>query len=189
MHGFLRRAKKLLLRTWYRKKFKSCGTDFRWDPVSSFFARPGSAEIGDHVFLGEGFHISVAGSLKIGDGVVAGPRLIIMGGDHDYSRIGKRLHEVKEGINLPVVIERDVWIGARVTILKGVTIGEGAVIGAGSLVTKDILPYTIAVGTPAKAIKKRFSDEELSRHLEILDYSGETIAEIIDKRNRHLGRA
>jgi acetyltransferase-like isoleucine patch superfamily enzyme len=145
MHGPIRRARKLILRAWYRGRFRSCGRNFRWDPVSSFFAKPSSAEIGDNVFLGEGF----------------------------------------QGINLPVVIEQDVWIGAAVIILKGVTIGEGAVIGAGSLVTKDIPPYTIAVGTPAKSIKKRFSDEELKRHLELLDYRGESIAAIIDRRNRH----
>ena len=79
MHGPIRRAGKLILRAWYRGKFRSCGRNFRWDPLSSFFAKPSSAEIGDNVFLGEGFHISVDVSLKIGDGVIAGPRLIIMG--------------------------------------------------------------------------------------------------------------
>ena len=186
MNGPIRRAHKLLLRTWYKRKFKSCGNNFRWDPVTSFFAKPESAEIGDNVFLGEGFHISVDVSLKIGDGVIVGPRLIIMGGDHDYTRMGKRLHEVKKGINLPVSIEQDTWIGTGVIILKGVTIGEGAVIGAGSLVIEDIPPYTIAVGSPAKAIKKRFSDEELSRHLEILNYDGENIENIINARNQFL---
>lgn len=186
MNSIFRKARKVLLRRWYAGKFKSCGKNFRWDPTTSFFARPESAEIGDNVFLGEGFHISVALSLKIGDGVVAGPRLIIMGGDHDMTQIGKRLHQVREGNNLPVVIEKDVWIGARVTILKGVTVGEGAVLGAGSVVTKDIPPYAIAVGSPARPVKKRLEDGDLRRHLEILDYEEENIAEIIDSRNRGL---
>lgn len=55
----------------------------------------------------------------------------------------------------PIVIEDDVWIAARVNVMAGVTIGKGSVIGAGSVVTKDIPPYSIAVGTPAKVIKKR----------------------------------
>lgn len=60
-----------------------------------------------------------------------------------------------------VVIENDVWIGSHVLIMPGVTIHNGAVIGAGSIVTKDIPPYTICVGAPAKVIKKRFSDAEI----------------------------
>ena len=55
----------------------------------------------------------------------------------------------------PVTIEDHVWIGARAIILSGVTIGEGAVIGAGAVVTKDIPPYSIAVGNPARVIKAR----------------------------------
>jgi len=56
-------------------------------------------------------------------------------------------------------IGHDVWIGARVLILSGVTIGTGAVIGAGSVVVKDIPPYTIAAGNPARPIRRRFSQE------------------------------
>lgn len=173
-----------MLRKWYNRRFKSCGRNFRWDPLSSFFGRPESAEIGDNVFLGEGFHISVAESLKIGDGVIVGPRLIIMGGDHDFTTIGKRLYELKEGIDLPVTIEKDVWIGAGVMILKGVTIGEGAVIGAGSLVAKDIPPYSIVIGRPARPVKKRFSDNELVQHLELLKYDREGIDRLIAARNQ-----
>jgi maltose O-acetyltransferase len=55
----------------------------------------------------------------------------------------------------PIVIEDDVWIGARVTILGGVNIGTGAVIGAGSVVTKNVPPYAIVAGNPAKLIRYR----------------------------------
>ena len=57
-------------------------------------------------------------------------------------------------------IEDDVWIGHAVTIIRGVTIGEGSIVGANSLVTKDIHPYSIYGGIPAKLIRKRFSSEE-----------------------------
>ena len=60
-----------------------------------------------------------------------------------------------------VVIENDVWIGSHVLIMHGVTIHNGAIIGAGAIVTKDVPPYTISVGAPAKVIKKRFSDQEI----------------------------
>lgn len=65
-----------------------------------------------------------------------------------------------------VEIGNDVWIGSGVSILGGVSIGDGAVIGAGSVVTKDIDPYTVNVGVPAKPIKKRFSEEDIQFLLE-----------------------
>lgn len=64
----------------------------------------------------------------------------------------------------------DVWIGQNSVILSGVSIGQGAVIGAGSIVTKDIEPYAIAVGVPAKVIKYRF-ENEIIEYMKTLDYS------------------
>lgn len=58
-------------------------------------------------------------------------------------------------ISKSVSIEDDVWLGYNVTVLPGVTIGKGSVIGAGSVVCSDIPPYSIAVGNPAKVIKRR----------------------------------
>ena len=66
-----------------------------------------------------------------------------------------------------VVIGNDVWIGYDVMILSGVTIGDGAVIAAGAVVTKDVEPYSIVGGVPAKEIKKRFSKEEIEKLLSI----------------------
>jgi acetyltransferase-like isoleucine patch superfamily enzyme len=61
----------------------------------------------------------------------------------------------QQGIYGPVVIEEDCWIGSHAVILKGVTIGAGAVVAAGAIVTKDIPPYTIAAGVPARVIGER----------------------------------
>jgi acetyltransferase-like isoleucine patch superfamily enzyme len=69
--------------------------------------------------------------------------------------------------SLPITIGNDVWIGVEALVLDGVTIGDGAVIGARSVVTKDIPPYAIAVGSPAKIIKYRFDPEVIERLLEI----------------------
>lgn len=66
-----------------------------------------------------------------------------------------------------IVIGNDVWIGYEAVILAGVTIGDGAIIGTRAVVTKDVPPYTIVGGVPAKSIKKRFSEETISRLLEI----------------------
>lgn len=64
-------------------------------------------------------------------------------------------------------IGNDVWIGANVTVLSGINIGDGAVIAAGSIVTKDVNPYTIVAGNPAKEIKKRFSDDIIENLLKL----------------------
>lgn len=64
-----------------------------------------------------------------------------------------------------VTVGNDVWIGVRVMIMGGVTIGDGAVIGAGSIVTKDVPPYAVVVGVPAKIIRYRFSEEQIKKLL------------------------
>lgn len=66
-----------------------------------------------------------------------------------------------------VNIGSDVWLGSDVKILSGVSISDGAIIGAGSIVTKDIPPYCIAVGIPARVIKKRFTDADIDMLLEL----------------------
>ncbi len=77
-----------------------------------------------------------------------------------------------------IVIGNDVWIGYEAVILAGVTIGDGAIIGTRAVVTKDVPPYTIVGGVPAKSIKKRFSEETISALLEIQwwNWSEERIA-------------
>lgn len=77
------------------------------------------------------------------------------------------VHPISYEQNLPISVGNDVWIGSNTLIMGGVTIGDGAVIGARSLVTKDIPPYAIAVGMPARVIKYRFEPEVVERLLEI----------------------
>lgn len=80
-----------------------------------------------------------------------------------------------------IIVGNDVWIGYEAVILSGVTIGDGAVIGARAVVTKDVPPYTIVGGVPAKPIKKRFSEESIKKLQSICwwDWSKEKIAENI----------
>ena len=66
----------------------------------------------------------------------------------------------------PISLEHDVWIGARAIILSGVKIGTGAVVAAGAVVTKDVPPYAIVGGNPARIIRKRFDDEVIEQLLE-----------------------
>lgn len=80
----------------------------------------------------------------------------------------------------PITIGNDVWIGRGATIMPGVTVGHGAVIGTNALVTKDIPPYAVVIGTPAKIIKYRFSDTQISKLLNIRwwDWSDQKIIEV-----------
>lgn len=81
-----------------------------------------------------------------------------------------------------IVIGNDVWIGYEAVILAGVTIGDGAIIGSRAVVTKDVMPYTIVGGVPAKPIRKRFSDEVVQKLQEMKwwDWSKERIAKNIE---------
>lgn len=80
-----------------------------------------------------------------------------------------------------IIIGNDVWIGYEAIILAGVTIGDDAIIGARAVVTKDVLPYTVVAGVPAKPIKKRFDDKIISKLLDIQwwNWSDEKIAKNI----------
>lgn len=81
-----------------------------------------------------------------------------------------------------IVIGNDVWIGYEAVIMSGVTIGDGAIIGTRAVVTKDVAPYTIVGGVPAKTIRKRFSDDVITKLLTLnwWDWSNEKISANID---------
>jgi Acetyltransferase (isoleucine patch superfamily) len=107
--------------------------------------------------------------LTIGRKVIFGPHPTIITGDHRTDIIGKYIIDVTREEKLPendrpVVIEDDVWVGANVTILKGVTIGRGSIVAAGAVVTKSFPPYSVIGGVPAHLLKRRFCDEEIVRH-------------------------
>jgi serine acetyltransferase len=66
-----------------------------------------------------------------------------------------------------IIVENDVWIGAKATIMSGVKIGNGSIVGSGSVVTKDVPPYAIVVGNPAIVVKYRFTEEQIQKLLDI----------------------
>jgi acetyltransferase-like isoleucine patch superfamily enzyme len=68
-----------------------------------------------------------------------------------------------------VIIEDDVWIGYGSIVLSGVKIGRGSIVAAGSVVTKDIEPYSIVAGNPAKLIRKRFTEDEIHLHEKLIN--------------------
>jgi|SRR5690606_1399910 len=114
--------------------------------------------IGDSkIVIGSDFYINsdchLYGEITIGENVMIGPKTIIWGRDHGMA-LDMPMNKQKHNSS-PILIGDDVWIGARVTILKGVKIGNGVVVGAGSLVTKDIPDFAVVIGNPAKIIKFR----------------------------------
>lgn len=110
--------------------------------------------IGENCFLGEYNVIRGQGGVHIGNEVYTGPMVQMVAVNHVYQDANRPIRE--QGITAQgIVIEDDVWIGANATIVDGVKVGKGSIIGAGSVVTRDIPPYSIAVGSPAKPVKDR----------------------------------
>lgn len=109
--------------------------------------------IGDNTAIQLHFHCGAAQEVRIGKNVLIAGRVYISDHDHIYdAEVSAREH--RGIIAAPVNIGDGVWIGEGVVVLKGVTIGERSVVGANSVVTKDIPPYCVAVGVPARVIKK-----------------------------------
>ena len=110
--------------------------------------------IGDHVRCVGGCRITCAGRIKIEDDVLLGPEVFITDHNHGMEPNYPGGYSCQPIIIKDVRIGRGVWLGQRVCIMPGVTIGEHSIIGAGSVVTKDVPPFTLAAGVPAKSIKK-----------------------------------
>lgn len=121
---------------------------------------------GAYVFVG--FNCVIYPKVKIGDYTMLAPEVKILGGDHKYDEVGVPMIFSGRDVQLETEIGKDVWIGTRSLILRGVKIGDGAIIAAHSVVTKDVEPYTIVGGSPAKFIKKRFENVDVEKHSEML---------------------
>lgn len=99
-----------------------------------------------------------------------GPRVLIVGDDHRFDIPGTPIIFSGRPEKRNTIIERDAWIGAGVIVMAGVTVGRGAIVAAGSVVTKDIAPFEIHGGVPAKKIKDRFhSQQDLDLHNAMLN--------------------
>lgn len=170
------------LAKWERLK-KTLGECGRKSVVAYPFTTAGNMNnifLGDDVSIGPGATLYTKyAKIIIGDKSFTGPNVTIMTGDHPYEQ-GRYMRDVRKvdmlaenkdisAYDKDVVIEKDVWIGTNVTILKGVTIGEGAIVAAGSLVTKDVPPYGIVGGVPAKLIKMKWTPDQIAEHKRLLE--------------------
>lgn len=135
---------------------------------------PHGLELGSWVNIGPRSIVQVDG--RIGDFALIGMGVQIVG-RHDHALhevgtpysastwVGSRAPEPADSVR----IDRDVWIGASAVVLSGVHIGEGALVAAGSVVVRDIEPYAIVAGNPARKIGSRFSDSDAAKHSSGLD--------------------
>ncbi|MFA5713889.1 MAG: CatB-related O-acetyltransferase [Bacteroidales bacterium] len=131
-------------------------------------------EVGRHSFHNGGFTVKGYGECRIGNFVAIGSGVTLILNNHNigfpslqyrfYNHYFGKLPFIPQGSK--IIIGNDVWIGDNAIVLPGVTVGTGAIIGAGAVVTKDIAPYSIVAGNPAKLIKMRFSQEAIERLLE-----------------------
>ena len=110
--------------------------------------------IGDGTYIGHRCHIIVCDKMTIGKDVTIADNVYITDNLHGFEDISCGVMPQPLKVPGPVSIEDEVWIGERVCIMPNVTIGKHSVIGANSVVTKDIPPYSIAVGSPARVIKQ-----------------------------------
>jgi lipopolysaccharide O-acetyltransferase len=117
-------------------------------------------QFGRDVRISDSVHIGAIESVLIGDRVLIASNVFIS--DHNHGAYGKgAIHSgpdvapfARAKYSLPIIIEDDVWLGEFVSVLPGVRIGRGSIIGTMTTVTHDIPPYSIAVGSPARVIKK-----------------------------------
>lgn len=169
--SFLLRYLFNVLRTWWIFHIK-----FPWVQYKGFvrvmkgtrFAKGFKVKLGHNVQFGD--YCNVSSPLVVGDYVLMAGRVCFIGkNDHTFNTPCQYIWNGPRGVSKSTIIENDVWIGHRATIMGPVHIGAGAIIAAGSVVTKDIPACEIWGGVPAKKIRNRFStDEQKSNHLNFI---------------------
>ena len=165
-----------------RDLFAYCGKNVIFYPTKSDFMYK-NISICNDVFIGPGASfIAAISHIYIGNKVLFGPNVTIRGGNHSCHIIGKFMADYHNEDKLPtddvpVIIEDDVWVGTGVTILKGVHVGRGAIIAAGAVVTKNVPPYSIVGGVPARVLKFRWNISDIIKHESLLYHEKERISE------------
>lgn len=166
MLKYLKAGYNRLIKGYERTLFERIGRDVHVGNHCVF--TNSTISIGDHVHIGN-FCVfqSAHGRIEIGNHIMFGPGVHIHGGNHIFDKIGVYMdenHDKVPGQDGTVRIEDDVWIGANAIILKGVSVGKGSVVGAGSIVTRDVPPYAVVIGNPARVVRMRFQPDEIIEH-------------------------
>lgn len=153
---------------WRRYQF---GTNFHAGRKVVLWAKH-RIEFGNNCYIGR--YSQIECDATIGNNLLCANNVAFIGKyDHNFKHIGVPIRLASQimdkdyswkGLDSKVVIKDDVWIGYGSIILSGVVVGKGAIIAAGSVVVKDVKPYSIVGGNPAKFIKKRFTEQEIIEH-------------------------
>jgi acetyltransferase-like isoleucine patch superfamily enzyme len=118
--------------------------------------------MGSRSYIGANAVIGAGGGITVGSDVLIGQSVNMHAESHNIQESDRCINE--QGVSFQgIVIQDDVWIGSKVTILDGVTIGRGAVIGAGSDVDKSDRPFEVALGVPARVVRSRATPQEIDR--------------------------
>ena len=152
----------------YKTQMISCGKSVSFKPSTSNIKGINNMSFGNCVRIHKYATIfSTGAKLIIGNKVALGPKVTIMTGNHSTNEIGVFMwdnHIKKEKLDIDVILEDEIWVGANVTILAGAHISRGCVVAAGAVVNKYIPPYSIVGGIPAKILKYRFTIDEILEH-------------------------
>lgn len=154
------------------KRFKAIGNNVHFDD-NIFVYQPEQVSIGDNVtfyygvcfqsagdgiVIGSGSHFApygvLYGPLEIGRDCCVAAHVVFAAIGHQYDD-PEQSFASRPGIAKKIVVEDNVWIGANAVIIQGVRIGTGSIVGAGAVVTKDVEPYSVVGGVPARLIRKR----------------------------------
>ncbi|KUJ37944.1 acyltransferase [Streptomyces sp. MI02-2A] len=122
--------------------------------IHSHVSLPPTLRMGRGAAIGQGTRILGLGRVFLGAYVNMGPECLFITGDHPVPKVGESFRD-HAPVHADIVVEEDVFLGARVTVLPGVTIGRGAAVGAGSVVTKDVPSDMVVAGNPARVIRAR----------------------------------
>lgn len=153
--GYLRLASYAPLQSLRILGLKLAGSKIGEDLVLAHGARvfsPWKLSIGSHTNIGNSVYLDARGRLSIGDNCNISSEAAIWTAEHDIQCPEFAMTRA------PVVIANRAWVCFRAIVMPGVTVGEGAVVASGAVVTKDVAPFTVVAGVPAKAIGKRSSD-------------------------------
>lgn len=181
--------------------FSSWRKAFRLKYTTKYERHRAAYHIGEYSYMGEdvaipnGDETTIGKYCSIGRGVYLGtsqhPTHMLTTHPFAYNESGVALYgplktpkanvvDIRATRNRPVKVGNDVWIGANAIVMDGVTLGDGAVIGAGAVVTKDVPPYAIVAGVPAKVLRFRFDPATIERLLKVkwLDYPAEVVVNL-----------
>lgn len=152
--------------------FKSSGKNVEIFENCRFY-RHSNISLGNYVFINHSCELeAVGGPITIGNCVLLASGVKLLTLKREYTDSQRPIYFQKHITNQHITIEDDVWIGTNAVILPNVTIGRGAIVGAGAVVSKDVEPYAIVGGIPAKKIKARFSihKQRLAKKIDMRTY-------------------